>query len=313
VRFVFLGSPPFATPILARLLASPNRPTLVVTAPGRPSGRGRNLRESPVERLAAESGVRCLRPGSAREPGFLSELRAFEPDLCFVASFGELLTPEFLDIPRHGSLNVHASLLPRHRGASPVQAALLAGDAVTGVTVQRVVQELDAGDLLLTRETPIGAGETAGELSARLAELGAEAAVEAIERIVDGSGSYRPQDPSGVTTCRRLRKADGRIEWALPAERLERFTRAMHPWPGAQTRLPDGRGLTVLHAEVFRDGRSGRPGTVLEAGKRLVVGAGEDALELLEIQVAGKKAMRAEAFLRGARLSPGESMNPKEV
>lgn len=310
MRVVFLGSPPFATPILERLIASPHTPVAVVTAPERSRGRGRKSAASPVAELAESAGLPLLRPESARSPEFLAELAALEPDLCLVASYGELLTQDFLDLPPRGTLNVHGSLLPRHRGASPVQAALLAGDPVTGVAIQRVVLALDAGDVLLTRELEIGAQETAGELFERLSQLGAEAAVEALDRVAAGEDAYTPQDPAGVTVCRKLKKADGAIDWARSAAELERFARAMNPWPAARTRLPDGRGLSVLRARL--DESSGAPGEVLEAGASFRVACGEGALELIEVQVEGKRALPAADFLRGARLEVGARLGANE-
>lgn len=308
MRTVFLGSAPFATPSLRALVASErHRPVCVVTPPDRAAGRGREVRESPVARLAAEAGIDCLRPDSARAPEFLDAVRAREPDVCLVVSYGELLTQEFLDIPRVAPLNVHGSLLPRHRGASPVQAAILAGDATTGVSVQRVVLALDAGDVLLERETPIGERETGGELFERLAELGAEAAVAALDRLESGDASFTPQDEALVTTCRKLRRADARIDWSRSAVELERLVRAMNPWPGAWTPWRKGASLLVHRAEVLAH-VDAEPGRLAEADGRLVVGTGAGALELVEVQVSGKARLAAPEFLRGARLTTGEEL-----
>ena len=306
MRVVFLGSPPFATPILAALLESSHELVGVVTPPERGSGRRRAAAASPVAELAEAAEVVLLRPDTARDPEFQARLTALEPEAMMVASYGEILDDAFLAIAP--AFNVHASLLPRHRGASPIQAAILAGDEVTGVSVQRIVQALDAGDVVLSIETAIGPEETAAELFPRLSELGARAAVEALDRVAAGTAVYTPQDPDAVTVCRKLKKEHGRLDWSRSAVELERHVRAMNSWPMARTTLPGGRSLQVLRARVADTPGRGIPGTVLEADRRLVVAAGPggtDALECLELRTEGKSAQPAEAWLRGARLEPG--------
>lgn len=306
MRVAFLGSPPFATSALKALLAGAHRPIVVVTPPDRPRGRGKLVAESELAVLAGEAGVALLRPESARDPAFLDALRALSPDVCLVVSYGELLSEEFLAIPRLGSFNVHGSLLPRHRGASPVQAAILAGDDETGVSVQRIVLALDAGDVLLERRTPIGAEETAGDLFDRLAELGAAAASEALDRLAAGEVELRPQDPDAVTVCRKLRKAAGAVDWSRDAAYLGRFVRAMTPWPGARTTTP--RGASIVLASARAAAGEGEPGELLETRERCLVACGAGALDLLEVQPAGKRAMTALEWLRGVRLEAGERL-----
>jgi methionyl-tRNA formyltransferase len=307
VRLVFLGSPPFATPVLERLVGSPFRPLAIVTQPARAQGRGRKVAESSVASLARAAGVELLEPETVRDPAVLARLAAFEPDVFLVVSYGEILRAEFLAIPRVVSLNVHPSLLPRWRGATPVPAALLAGDATTGVAIQQVARELDAGDLLLVKETPIEPGETAGELLARLAAWSGELVLEALARVEAGTARYEPQDATRATYCKKLTKEQGRIDWTRPAVELERLVRAMNPWPGAATRLPGGADLFVWRARAL-DAPAAEPGSVLESSKRLVVAAGAGALELLELQLAGKRALPVADFLRGARLAPGQRL-----
>jgi methionyl-tRNA formyltransferase len=306
VRTVFLGSPPFATPVLARLIDSRHRPLALVTRPDRPRGRGRSLEASPLVELARAHGVEVLQPPDPHAPGVLEQLRALAPEVLFVASYGVILKPALLLLAPHGALNAHASLLPRHRGASPIQAALLAGDAQTGISIQRIVAELDAGDVLLERRLAIAPQETAGELFARLAALAGEAAVEALDALASGRATFTPQDPARVTFARKLRKEHGRIDWTRGADELERFVRAMTPWPGARTLAPDGRELALLRVRALADG--GAAGVVLEAGPRLVVACGAGSLELLELAPAGKRAMSASEWLRGARLAAGERL-----
>jgi methionyl-tRNA formyltransferase len=306
LRTVFLGSPPFATPVLARLLGSRHRPSALVTRPDRPRGRGRSLESSPLVELARGAGLEVLQPADPQAPEVLERLRALAPQVLFVASYGVILKPALLELAPHGALNAHASLLPRHRGASPIQAALLAGDAETGVSIQRIVAELDAGDVLLERRIAIPPEATAGELFGRLAELAGEAAVEALDRLESGSARFTPQDPARVTHARKLRKQHGLIDWSRPAPDLARFVRAMTPWPGARTQTSDGRELTLLAVRALEG--PGAPGSVLEAGPRLVVGCGAGALELLELAPAGKRAMSAAEWLRGARLALGDRL-----
>jgi len=303
MRYVFLGSPPFAVPVLEALLGSGHVALGLVTRPDRPRGRGREVQASPLVELARERGLPVLQPETTKTPEFVDALRQLAPDVLLVASYGELLRTEVLELAPHGALNVHGSLLPRWRGAAPIQAAVAAGDAETGVSIQRMVLALDAGDVLLERRTPIGPEDTAGELFERLARLGGEAAVEALDRLERGEARYTPQDPALVTHASKLQKQDGDLDWARPAVELERLVRAMHPWPGARALAPGDRPLVVEAARVVEG--SGEPGALLEAGPRCVVACGEGALELLRVKPAGKKAMAAPDWLRGARLEAG--------
>jgi methionyl-tRNA formyltransferase len=307
VRIAFLGSPPFATPILARLIDSPHRPVVVVTQPDRPRGRGREVVPGDVARLALDAGLPLLQPESARDPAFVAALRAHAPEALLVAAYGEILREELLALAPRGAFNVHASLLPRWRGASPIQQAILHGDARTGVTIQRMVRALDAGDVLLARATEIGPDESAGELAARLALLGGEAAVDALDRIEAETAHFVPQDQAAVTLCRKLDKDAGRIEWGRDAAYLARFVRAMHPWPGARCGLDGGGKRTevgIRRARVVAAApAAAAPGALLERDTRLVVACGGGAVELLELQNAGRQALEVGAWLRGVHLS----------
>lgn len=262
---------------------------------------------SAVAELAEEAAVPLLQPDRLREEETLSWLRAREADVFLVASYGELLTEDVLTIPRLECLNVHPSLLPRHRGATPIPAAILAGDEVTGVSIQRMVLELDAGDVLVAMETPLEKTENAGELAERLAELSGEASVAALRALADGSAEFVPQDPERATFCKKLTKEHGRMDWTRPAADLDRHVRAMTPWPGATTSLPGGQALTVLRAAPV-EGGAVEPGTILSADKHLDVAAGDGALRLDEVKPAGKRGMPAADFLRGARLEAGQRM-----
>lgn len=312
LKTVFLGSPPFATEVFQRLCQTRHKPVLLVTPPDRKRGRGRKVERSPLVELAIAHGVDVLQPRTVKDDAVVAQLADLEPDLFVVVSYGELLREPFLELPKHGSVNVHPSLLPRWRGATPIPAALLAGDELTGTTIQRMVLALDAGDVIEQREHAVRPDDTTGSLMARLAVLSAEALEAACDGIADGTASFTPQDPQGVTLCKKLKKADGELDFTLEAAALERRVRAMHPWPGAFTTLPGGDVLRVWKARVV-DGDPMQPaGSVLEAKERLVVQAGIGALELLEVQAPGKRAMDAASLLRGRSLEVGSEMGATE-
>lgn len=311
MRICFVGSPPFGTPILERLAASRFSPALVVTPPARARGRGRKCAPQLLAEKARGLGLDVAQPTSVRDPEFFRQLEALAPDCILVASYGEFLRKQFLELPRLAALNVHPSLLPRHRGATPIPATILAGDEVSGVSIQRIAMELDAGDILLARETPIEPGETAGEMTLRLAEFSGELCIEALERLASGSAVFMPQDPDDVTFCKKLEKADGFLDWTRPAVELERRIRAFNPWPGAHTTLPSGKGLSIWRARAIVRGANvdpKTPGTVVEGEGGIVVTSGDGALVLEEVQAAGKRAMTATEFLRGSRVSPGDRL-----
>ncbi len=306
MRLVFLGSPPFGTSVLRHLLGSGHEVAAVVTRPDRPRGRGRSVRLSEVAAAARDAGCELLQPASTKEAGFLETLGALDPEVLVVASFGEILREDLLELAPHGALNVHASLLPRWRGAAPIQRAILSGDRTTGVSIQRMVLALDEGDVLLERRTEIGEEETSGELLARLAELGGGAIVEALDSLAAGTAVFTPQDPELVTYARKLKKEDGIVPWTRTAQEIALLVRAMTPWPGARTTLPDGRELVLLAVRADESIR-GEPGEVQAQRSALQVAAGEGSggLELLRVKPAGRGAMDGADFLRGARLEPG--------
>lgn len=301
-----MGSPPFAGPVFDALLAS-ERHTVValVTRPAKPRGRGMTVTDSPLTFHARLRGIPVLQPERARGGAFIASLVAFQPDIAVVASFGEILKQDVLDLPRHGCVNVHASLLPRHRGASPIQAAILAGDAETGVSVQRMVLALDEGDVLVERRTPIEAHEIAGELMERLALLGGEAAVDALDRVESGTARFVPQDPARATYSPKIKKEQGQIDWAKSAVEIERMFRAFTPWPGARTKSPSGE-LTLFDLRVHAGpSANAAPGTILSQKPVLLVACGTGALELRTLKPAGKGFMDANAWLNGARIEVG--------
>jgi methionyl-tRNA formyltransferase len=303
LRLVFLGSPPFATPVLAGLLASRHHVLTLVTRPDKPRGRGRRVEASPLVELARARGVPVVQPTSARDAAFAAELAALAPDILLVASYGEILDRTVLELAPRGALNVHASLLPRHRGASPIQAAILAGDAETGVSIQRMVLALDEGDVLLEKRTAIGPEENAGQLLERLAGLGADAAIEALDLVESGDAAFRPQDPARATYARRIRKEAGRVEWTRSAAEIVRHVRAMTPWPGARATAPNGKEILLLDvAEAPEPATRHEPGARVGDAGGLVVAAGKGAVLVRALKPAGGSPLASDAWLRGARL-----------
>ena len=298
-----MGTPAFACPILEALLARADPVVGVVCQPDRPRGRGLGVSAPEVKRLAEAHRLPVLQPERLRDAAFQDALRALAPDLVVVAAYGKILPRAVLDLPPRGCINVHASLLPRHRGAAPIAWAVLAGDAVTGVTIMAMTEEMDAGDILLQRETPIAPDDTGGTLGERLARLGAAAIGEAIDGLQAGTLRPVPQPAAGVTFAPRIEREHCRLDWRRTAIELERQVRALAPSPSAFTTL--GGKLLKVHRAALATG-TGPAGQVVAAGPDgLVVAAGTGALRLLEVQLEGRRRLSAEEFLIGHRLAPG--------
>lgn len=289
LRLVFAGTPEFAAEHLKALLDTPHQIVAVYTQPDRPAGRGQKLMPSPVKQLALQHGLPVLQPPTLRDPAAQEELRALAPDLMVVVAYGLILPQVVLDIPRLGCINSHASLLPRWRGAAPIQRAVQAGDAESGVTVMQMEAGLDTGPMLLKVTTPITAGDTGGSLHDRLAQLGPQAVVQAIAGLAAGTLQGEVQDDALATYAHKLNKDEARIDWSRPADELERLVRAFNPWPTCHSTL-DGQPLKVLAAEPA-EGR-GQPGQILDASKDgLTVACGEGALRLTRLQLPGGKPL----------------------
>ncbi len=304
---VFMGTPQFAVPTLLAL-DDRDRVAGVVTQPDRPAGRGRKLMASPVKEAALARGLAVFQPETLRSPQVLDRLAAWRPEVIVVTAFGQILPPPVLALPARGCLNVHASLLPRYRGAAPIPAAILAGDATTGVTIMRMDEGLDTGPILAQAECPISPGDTTATLSATLADLGAQLLVETLPGWLAGEIQPRPQDGSLATYCRPLRKEDGWLDWTQPAVHLDRRVRACDPWPGAHT-IWQGQRLKLLRARPRPEWQAeGRPGQVVELELGVGVVTGQGLLELLEVQLAGKKPMAADLFACGQRDLIGGSL-----
>jgi methionyl-tRNA formyltransferase len=303
LRIVHAGTPDFAVPPLDALHAAGHEIVAVYTQPDRPAGRGRQLAASPVKRRALELGLTVEQPASLRTPEAAARLRSLEADLMVVAAYGLILPAEVLAVPRLGCWNIHASLLPRWRGAAPIQRALLAGDRETGITIMQMDVGLDTGPMLLERPLPIGPREWAGSLHDRLARLGAEALLEALARRAAGRLVASPQPIEGATYAAKLRKEEAHVDWTRPAVAIDRQVRAFNPWPVAETRW-DGRQLRLWEASPEPGAASAAPGTVVEAaGGRLVVATGEGGLRLDRVQLAGRQAVTAAEFLNAQALA----------
>ncbi len=303
-----MGTPALAAHILDRIIAAADprfRVVAVVTRPDEPRGRGMALSPSEVGAVASRHGIPALKPVLIRTPEFLAELSSFEPDLLVVAAYGRILPQTVLNLPRIMPLNVHASLLPRHRGAAPIEGAILAGEVETGVTIMRMVAAMDAGPMILKRAIPIAPDDTQGSLKDKLAELGAAALLEALDLIARGEAAETPQDESLATYTRPIKKEDAIIDWSGDAAAIERMIRAYDPWPVARTTL-NGETLMIWRGRV-EPARAGAesPGTVLSLKPAPAVQCGIGRLVLLEVQAPGRKRMKALDFFNGRRIGAG--------
>ncbi|HEX3129276.1 MAG TPA: methionyl-tRNA formyltransferase [Thermoanaerobaculia bacterium] len=309
-RIVFFGTPEFAVPTLAALVAAGRKPACVVTQPARPVGRGQKVQDPPVAAWARERGLPVVQPEKVRDPAFLETTRELAPDVAVVVAFGQIFPRDLLALPRLGCVNVHASLLPRWRGAAPIQAAIAAGDRVTGVTTMLMEAGLDTGPMLLEEETEIRPDETADELSRRLAEMGGRLLVRTLERLEAGDLEPRPQDAAAATYAPRLTREDGRVDWTRPAREIADRLRAFTPWPG-QSAMLGGEPVKLVRVEVLQEGVGGgeaAPGTFLGVrdGRLAVVCGGGSVLGLAELQRPGRKPLKGADFANGERLRAGD-------
>jgi methionyl-tRNA formyltransferase len=317
MRIVFFGSPDFALPSLEALIASPHDVVAVVSQPDRPAGRGHAATPPPVKRLALEHGLPVLQPEKVSEPEPVEALRELRPDLFIVAAYGQILRQRLLDVPPLGVLNVHASLLPRWRGASPIATAILAGDEVTGVTLMQMVRALDAGPMIARVEMPISPHDTTGTLEPRLAAAGATLLTESLDAWVDGRLPSTPQDEALVTYAPQLTRADALLDWSQPAVELWRRVRAFNPWPVAHTQWR-GEELRIHEAWPLVHDSGELPGTVLppatlppeaeDPQTTFAVATGSGSLAVRRLQRPGKRALNGDEFLRGQRDFVGEML-----
>jgi methionyl-tRNA formyltransferase len=313
LAIVYFGTPAFAVPSLTTLIESSHRVVGLVSQPDRPKGRGQRVQPTPTKAVAVERGVPVFQPDRLKDPEFLERMAELRPDLAVVVAYGRILPESLLAVPRLGMINVHGSILPAYRGAAPVHRAVIAGDAETGVTIMRLIRELDAGPTLAMRRRPIGPDETSGEVEAALAGLGAELLLEVVDAIADGRAVETPQDDTRATFAPKLTKDEGRIDWNLPASTIHNLVRGLQPWPLTSTRLGSARLLirrTRMLDDVTEDGSE--PGTVVFAGPDgLNVRCGQGTLlRILEVQPEGGRAMSIRDYLAGHPVRAGQHLEP---
>lgn len=303
LRTVFMGTPDFALDTLRGLIEAGCNLVGVYTQPDRPKGRGKKLTPPPVKELAFEHGIPVFQPQKLRDPAAVEELKTLAPDLIVVVAYGQILPQEVLDLPQHGCINVHASLLPKYRGAAPINKVIVDGESVTGVTTMQMDIGLDTGDMLVKKSLEIGPDETAGELHDRLAPLGREAMEETLRRLCDGSLVAEKQNDDETCYASMMKKEDGRIDWSLPARQIHNLVRGLDPWPSAYTSL---NGETLKIAATHVESGSGAAGTVLSAeGDAVRVACGEGVLAIRKLQLPGKRMMAVDDFLRGHQFEAG--------
>jgi len=307
---VFFGTPQFAVPTLRRLVESTHSVAGVITQPDRPRGRGQKITHAPVKALALERGIPVYQPDRLKPPEVAETLRGWRADLGVVAAYGRIIPEQLLAIPRFGMINVHASLLPKYRGAAPVHRAVINGESQTGVTIMRVVKELDAGAMLAKVTRPIGPDETSDVVETALADMGAELLVTVVDQLVSGIAREEPQDDTQATYAPRLTKEEGLIDWTRSAPEIHNRIRGLYPWPHAYTFFK-GTRLIVLRSAVATAGASPTiPGTILRVTSEAIqVATGDGELAILDVQPEGRRAMRAHDFLLGHRLATGETLS----
>ena len=301
-----MGTPDFSVGALKALAENGYEIAGVVTQPDKPRGRGKASAMTPVKEAALELGLTVYQPARVREQSFMDTVRALNPDVIVVSAFGQIIPKALLELPRYGCVNIHASLLPKYRGAAPIQWAVMDGELVSGVTIMQMDEGLDTGDMLAKTEVPLDPDETGGSLFDKLSRAGAELLIRTLPALEQGTLTPEKQPLESPTAyARMIRKEDGRIDWNLEAEAIERRIRGLNPWPSAYTELT-GKILKIWRAEVLPKESGQAPGTVTEAGKGgFCVQTGKGVLRLLEVQLEGKKRMDAQAFLRGFHAAPG--------
>lgn len=307
MRIVFMGTPDFAVPSLEALLKSGETVVGVVTQPDRPKGRGRALTPSPVKLVCQREGLPVLQPVKMKDPAFLDALKNWQPDLIAVAAFGRILPPAILNLPSKGCVNVHASLLPKYRGAGPIQWAIINGERETGITTMLMDEGMDTGAILLQEAVPIEPDDTAGTLSAKLAQVGGRLLLETVRRLKAGTLAPRPQDHTQATLAPLLKKEDGLIDWTRPAVEIANRIRGLAPWPGAYTFAGEDRWK--IWKATAKDGQTDKafPGTIIGLAKEaILVSTGDGLLSITEIQPANSRRMTAAQFLAGHQLFPGQ-------
>lgn len=310
MRIVFMGTPDFAVPTLKALVENGYEVVGVFTQPDRPKGRGNKVVASPVKEFAVSQNIPVFQPERIKRDG-VEDLKALKPDLCVTAAFGQILSQEILDIPTHGTFNVHASLLPKHRGSAPIAWAIMQGDKEAGVTTMVTFRGIDNGDMLLKAATPIQTGETTAELTERLSHIGADLLIETVKQLEAGTLVRTPQNEAEMTYDPMLTKEMGIIDWTMTAQEIVNRVHGLNPWPGCSTAMAGGR-LKILRAATTVG--SGAPGEIIMADPKagLVIAAGEGALSVLQLQAPGGKPMNAKDYLRGHPMQVGSVLKEEQ-
>ena len=305
MKVIYMGTPDFSVGALEAIIKAGHEVVLVVTQPDKPKGRGKAMQASPVKECALSHGIEVFQPTKIRESENVEYLRKFGADIFVVAAFGQILPKSILDMPKSGCVNIHASLLPKYRGAAPIQWAVINGDEVTGVTTMLMNEGIDTGDMIAKKQVRLAEDETGGSLFDRLADTGAELIVETMKMLEEGTAEFTPQNSEEATHTSMISKELGSIEWSKPAAEIERLIRGLNPWPSAYTRLK-GKTFKIWKAQVVEVSSSDKPGTIIKIGKdELLVQTGEGALSLIEVQLEGKKRMDVASFLRGCQIEEG--------
>ncbi len=309
MRVIFMGTPDFAVGTLEEIIKAGHEVVLAVTQPDKPKGRGKAMQAPPVKECALAHDIEVFQPKRVREPECIEYLAKYEPEMIIVAAFGQILPKEILEMPKYGCVNVHASLLPKYRGAAPIQWAVINGDEVSGVTTMRMDVGLDTGDMIEKAEVVLAEDETGGSLFDRLAQVGAELCVHTMKSIEEGTAAYTPQNEEEATHVGMINKQMGNINWEDSAEVIERLIRGLNPWPSAYTKL-NGKTLKIWKAVVENGGDKNLAGTVCAVNKKaLKIQTGDGILSLQEVQLEGKKRMDVEAFLRGYEVTEGTKLD----
>lgn len=305
MRVIFMGTPDFAVGTLEEIIKAGHEVVLVVSQPDKAVGRSKALKYTPVKACAIGHGIEVYQPERVRETEAVEYLRKYRPDIIIVEAFGQIIPRVILDMPKYGCVNVHASLLPKYRGASPIQWAVINGEKITGVTTQRMDDGIDTGDIIMKEEVALREDETGGSLFDRLAGVGAKLCVKTMEAIENGTAVYTPQDSTQATHTAKIHKELGSIDWTKGAEEIECLIRGLDPWPSAYTRLGD-KILKIWKAEVVSEQSEAEPGCIVKVEKnRILVQTGRGMLALKEVQLEGKKRMMVDAFLNGCTVEEG--------
>ncbi len=310
MRIVFMGTPDFSVPTLEALVKGGHQVIAAVTQPDKPKGRGKAVLMTPVKEKALEYSIPVYQPVKVRDPEFMEILREMKPDVMVVVAFGQILPKALLELPKYGCVNVHASLLPKYRGAAPIQWAVIDGETVSGVTTMLMDEGLDTGDMLEVKEIPLDEKETGGSLFDKLSMLGGELILSTLEKLENGTITRTPQGESTTGYAKMLSKSMGEIDWTGSAVQIERLVRGLNPWPSAYTFLK-GKTLKIWAADVVKGEGAGAPGQVKKEKERLLVETGDGFLSITELQLEGKKRMDTAAFLRGFPLEDGMVLGDK--